>query len=130
MSAKYNVEIEFLAKAIAALAVEDTEEAAHCIEPAFKELKRLNRIKGFNEEAKRMRKRDAAHADAVRDTLKSECQVMILELGGPDELTFAACSTSDLYTLRDELRAMQDGNEQLSKMPSFAPYLINFGEKA
>ena len=87
----------------------------------------LKRSKGFNEEAERMRKRDAAHADAVRDELKVQCDRLVVELGGPADCTFAACTTTELYTLRDELRAMKAG-KPLDGTPTLAPYLINFGE--
>ena len=89
----------------------------------------LNRTNRFKQEAERMRQRDAAHADAVRDELKIECDRLVVELGGPADCTFAACTTTELYTLRDELRAMKAG-KPLDGTPTLAPYLINFGEKA
>ena len=118
MTTKYSVEIEFLSKAIAALAVEDTEEAAHCIEPAFKELKRINKQEG-------VRKRALAYG---RKMLIDECNRLAGELGGPSDCTYAACTTDELFAMRAQMRAMKagrplDGDDLLA-----LPYTINFGE--
>ena len=99
MTTKYSVEIEFLTKAIAALTNEDSEEAASCLAPVVSELKRINKQKAVTARALKEGRR----------LLINECNRLCGELGGPSDCTFAAMSTAELFTLRDELRAMKAG---------------------
>ena len=122
MTIKYSVEIEFLTKAIAALTNEDSEEAASCLAPVVSELKRINKQKAVTARALKEGRR----------LLIIECDRLVVELGGPADCTFAACTTAELFTLRDELRAMKAG-EPLDGDDTASPYLIDFkltGESA